>query len=1083
MAKKKKVDRSTHLNQLPGRRHHDEDLISLSKKAGLAALRLAGKSVNIVTAVRLNWNLRGFILLCFFFSGLASLIYQVLWVRQLGLIFGTTLQSVSTVLAIFMAGLALGSYLFGKIADRVSSPIRLFAFLEMGIGVYVMLIPLIFMALNAVQVSIYAVLPVGHVGVTLLRILGCFIVLIVPTTLMGGTLPVIAKFFVRNESELGGGVGNLYFINTLGAVSGAFLAGFFLIPYIGVLASTFLAASIDFAVGVIFYLLHRYKLKPVEEPLPAVEIVREAEEVVPVAVTVPQQLSKKRLKRLQRIERRMKQLNLSGYSRTMKLVVLVGFGFGGLASLSLEVSWTRVLSMVMGSSTYAFSLMLTAFLLGIALGSSIAARFIDRVRQPWVHFFAVQALIGISIVIINPLLGRMPLLFVRIFPGLAANFWALQVVQFLLLLLLMLIPTLLMGAAFPIAARIYADDTEHLGGSVGRLYAGNSFGSMVGPLLTGFVIIPLIGVQWSVSLVAMIYLVIAGAVFVVGFRHRFKVPDLSPLRHFLYGCLRPRKMLKIIRSIAISPLALIWVLLHPLQSTRGVGRVLSRVAVPLSAIVLLLAFIINLLLPVWGTWDKKILNSGVFLYYGSYYQEGASISESIIGQGQLIFYKEGLMSTVAVYNEANGDRALTIDGKADATAFADLSTELMLGHLPMLLHPNPEQVLVIGLGSGITLGAVQLHEQLVSVEAVEIEGAVIEAAAYFAGLNNDALNNDKLTMIHADARNYVLAQTRKAVKYDVITAEPSNPWMAGNSNLFTREQFELYKRALNDDGILCQWLHYYSMSQEDIKTVINTFTRVFPNATLWRTPNDIMLIGTKGEQSIDFTALQSRVQQDTILADMKRVNVRNVYDLLGMFVMGPDALATYSAGSPLHTDNLPILQFSAPKSLYRSDAATENIRRLQARAQKIEEVGSLVVNQEAGFTTRMQRQRELWSYFCQGPINLANNAVDEAEKAFIAMLNTGANDAFAHKVLGQFYISSGDSAKAIDHLEKATALNPTDATVWVSMADIYVGQGQLQKAVEANSNAINLVNDSALLYSKRAHVYQKMENWDAAIED
>jgi len=1139
LANKKKADRRSRLYQLPRVHRPPKDLISITKKAGLAALRAVGSNINVAATIRNNWNLRGFIVLCFSIAGMASLMDQVLWMRQLGLIFGTTMEAVSTVLAVFMAGLALGSYLFGKMADKTKNPLRLYAILQMGIGAYVMLTPLIFSGLNAAQVSIYGSLPVGSAGVTILRVMLSFLVLIVPTTLMGGTLPVIGKFFVRKEEELGGGIGNLYFINTLGAVLGAFLAGFVLIPYLGVLASTFLAASLDFAIGVGFYFLQKYKIKPVEQPPPEEEVVEE--------VPVQPQLSKKQLKRQERDERKRARFAPPAYSRAMKWVVLVGFGFGGLASLSLEVSWTRVLSMVLGSSVYAFSLMLTAFLLGIALGSAIVSKFVDRARHLWIYFFVVEVLIGIAVVVLNPLLGELPLLFVRVFPSLQANFWLLQFVEFLLLLLIMLVPTMLMGAAFPIAAKIYTDDLEHLGGSVGRLYAGNTFGSMIGPLLTGFVIIPLIGIQWSVSLVSIIYMAIAGAVFIVGFKDRLKVPDMAPLRAFVAANVRPAPILK---GIQMTPRLVMSALIHPIRSASGVSKGIAKISVGLAGVTVLAVLIVNILIPILGAWDKTILNSGVFLYSENYYEGTGSLNETMtLGGGQLVYYDEGLMATVAVYDDIDGDRALTVDGKVDATTFGDLSTELLSGHLPMLMHDDPEKVLLIGVGSGITLGAVELYPSLVNVEAVEIESAVVEAARdYFNQANGDALNHPKLKMIQADARNYVLAQTKKDTKYDVITAEPSNPWMAGNSNLFTREQFELYEQILDDDGVICQWIHYYSMSLNDLKTVLATFTGVFPNTTLWRTGGDLLMVGTEGEQSLDFTALNIRLQQEDVHADLRRMEVNDIYDVLGRFVMGPTALAEYCEDAPIHTDNHPILQFSAPKSLH-SDTVLDNAQSLQSSTERIEDVDSFLVNYEAevNFATEIQKQIGFYIHYTDviyneqyalasqqkalaiqqkrlasqqkalasqekgdyaaaieydneaaeyaneeaAHTNIAFGYASDALAANEAVLGTGARDAYAHRRLGEIYkkrfldggMDAQDLDKAFTHLKQSVALNPTYAPTWIELGGIYLVMEQLQEAIDSYSNAINLAEDNVFLYNLRGQIKLQTGDYNGAIAD
>jgi len=942
------------------------------------------------------------VLFCFFFSGMASLIYQVLWVRQLGLVFGNTLYSVSTVLAVFMAGLALGSYLFGRLADRTDNPLRLFALLEVGIGIYVLAIPLIFQGLMDAQIFFFQQLPEGHSSLNLIRIVLSFLVLLVPTTLMGGTLPVIAKFYVRSESVLGRGVGTLYFINTLGAVLGSFLAGFALIPLIGVLAATILAATVDLAIGIGFFALQRRLAG------------REEFRVVPAAKSTspPMKMKEKKIRKV------------VPYSRTLRLAVLVGFGLAGLASLSLEVSWTRVLSLVLGSSVYAFSLMLTAFLLGIAVGSSIAARFIDRSKNPWRDFVLVEAFIGISIIVLNPVLGQLPSLFVGVFSGLQQNFWALQTVLFLLSFLIMLVPTTLMGAAFPIAAKIYTQDIKQLGTSVGRLYAGNTLGAMVGPLFTGFVIIPLIGIQKSIFLVALIYLAIAGAVFLLG-----------PMR-------RPK-----LKGLATAALVIIAV--------------------------------VGSLVP---SWDPVVLNSGVYIYASTYARSyetmGTSLREQITASSYLLFHKEGLQATVSVSEQAAGVRGLQIDGKADAsTGHIDLPTELLLGHLPMLLHPEPKTALVVGLGSGITLGAVTQHASLEKVVAVEIEPAVLEAAAYFVRNNNNALNDSRLKMKVTDARNYLLASSEQ---YDVITAEPSNPWLSGSSVLFTREQFELYRQRLSPDGIITQWIHYYSMSPQDLRTVLNTFTSVFPHSTLWLTTTDLLLVGSQQELHIDLQALTERLQQEEVRVDLERVGIRDSYGVLGYFLMDEQAVNSYSAGAPLHTDNNPILEFSAPKNLYK--AGTQAI--LESMEPYIGSIFPLLINvADSEVEGKIQQYVESRNHSIQALLFWGQQNWEEALAETEAALVNNPGNLFMRDLHVQGCLRLGQTQQAIDSLVEGINAVPSFAPLYIKLGDIYIRLQQYEKALELFGEALKLVPDNAFVYYFQGLAHLQLNNHDQAIAD
>ena len=933
---------------------------------------------------------------------MASLIYQVLWVRELGLVFGNTLYSVSTVLAVFMGGLALGSYLFGRLADRTSNPLRLFALLEVGIGLYVLAIPLIFQGLMDAQIFFFQQLPEGHSSLNLIRIVLSFLVLLFPTTLMGGTLPVIAKFYVRSKSVLGRGVGVLYFINTLGAVLGSFLAGFALIPLIGVLAATILAATVDLAVGIGFFILQR-RLKGREE----FRVVQAAKPTSP-----PTKMKERKIR------------EVAPYSKTLRLCVLVGFSLAGLASLSLEVSWTRVLSLILGSSVYAFSLMLTAFLLGIALGSSIAARFIDSSKNPWRDFVLVEAFIGISIIVLNPVLGQLPSLFVGVFSGLQQNFWALQTVLFLLSFLIMLVPTTLMGAAFPIAAKIYTQDIKQLGTSVGRLYAGNTLGAMVGPLFTGFVIIPLIGIQRSIFLVALIYLAIAGAVFLLG-----------PMR-------RPK-----FRALATGALVIVAV--------------------------------VGSLLP---SWDPVVLNSGVYMYADEYARNyetmGISLRQGITATSYILFHKEGRQATVSVSEHSDGSIGLRIDGKVDAsTSHNDLPTELLSAHLPMLLHPEPKTALVVGLGSGISLGAVTQHASLEKVVAVEIEPAVIEAAAYFAQDNNNALDDSRLRMKVTDARNYLLASTEQ---YDVITAQPSNPWLSGSSALFTREQFELYRQRLSPDGIIAQWIHYYRMSPQDLRTVLNTFTSVFPYSTLWLTTADLLLIGSQEELRIDLQALTARLQQEEVRVDLERVGIKDSYGVLGHFLMDEQSVRSYSAGAPLHTDNHPILEFSAPKNVYEGGIQAN----LESMEPYIGSIFPLLINvADSEVEGKIQQYAQARNHSIQALLFWGQNNWEKTLSETEAALANNPGNMFMRELHVQSCLRFGQTQLAIDSLVEGINAVPSYTRFYSHLSDIYVGLKQYENAVAIYGEALKFIPDNAFVYYFRGLAHQQLNNYGQAIAD
>jgi spermidine synthase len=323
--------------------------------------------------------------------------------------------------------------------------------------------------------------------------------------------------------------------------------------------------------------------------------------------------------------------------------------------------------------------------------------------------------------------------------------------------------------------------------------------------------------------------------------------------------------------------------------------------------------------------------------------------------------------------------------------------------------------------------------------------------------------------------------------------------MAGNSILFTRDQFELYKQVLDDDGVICQWVHYYSMSNDDLETVLNTFIQVFPNTTVWRTEADLLLVGTKNNQSIDFSALNTRLQLAGILSDLQRIDIDGIYDLLGQFVMGSEALADYCKDAPIHTDNHPILQFSAPKSLHISTNLMTNAQRLQNNAQSLESIDSLLINYdgEANFTQNMTNQREFFINYTNEIVNSQNALISRkegdttAQEAYAnaalaaneAMLSTGARDAFAHRRLGSIKLVRGEFNEAVAHLEQSVALNPTHVPTLVDLADAYIGLSSFQDARDAFSRTIELVNENGFLYQWRGYANFGAGNIGAAIID
>lgn len=426
------------------------------------------------------WGLRLAVYPLFFASGAAGLIYEVVWTRTLLSVFGAGLYAVCAVLAAFMAGLALGSWALGGASDRLRRPLMLYAGLEAAIGLAgAVALPLL-RHVDLVDGWAYVHLG-GSAGVlAALRFILAFGLMLIPTTLMGATLPVLSRFLVRDSSHLGAHIGSLYAINTLGAVVGAFAAGFLLIGQLGLLATELLAAGFNFGVAALALLIAL-----------AVEGRRSAAPEQPADASVggPAVGAGKNV--------------AAGGGDLFALSdvnwVLVTAFLTGLVSLAAQVIWSRSLVFsfdYLKNTTYTFSAMLTVFLAGLALGSAVTGLIIDHQRQPLRLYGILLALLGLSILfsIIMLYYGAGLLKITEEFDA-EKNYlnWTVAVANVILKTYGVLgIPTFLMGMAFPVAARV-AVQVGHVGRDVGRLYSLNTIGAIAGSLLAGFVIIPLLG--------------------------------------------------------------------------------------------------------------------------------------------------------------------------------------------------------------------------------------------------------------------------------------------------------------------------------------------------------------------------------------------------------------------------------------------------------------------------------------------------------------------------------------------------------------------------------------------------------------
>ena len=414
----------------------------------------------------------------FFFSGATGLIYEVTWTRMFAFAFGNTTYAVSAVLSAFMAGLALGSALFGRYIDGRGNELKIYALLELGIGLSALGIPLALQFLDLFYALIYQKLSFSIWALTASRAVLSFVVLLVPTFLIGATLPVMSKFAVARPGQIPVRVGLLYALNTLGAAAGCFATGFAFLEYFGVQGSSNLAVAGNLVLAAVFGQLARMQPPPAGEPAVPEDRDQEAKPVI---------------------------------SRRYLSLILAGFALAGFTSLGYEVLWTRLLVFKLKTTVYAFSIMLTIFLAGIGLGSALLAALEKRykIKNHLSLFGFIEAAIGLWALGSILLFGELDRFF-----GPWSSTWSVRVAeQMMVAASFMLVPTLLMGAAFPTVSRIYVRHIRHLGASIGDVYSINTLGSVFGACFTGFFLVRMLGTQNSLVLMALLNLLIATVIF------------------------------------------------------------------------------------------------------------------------------------------------------------------------------------------------------------------------------------------------------------------------------------------------------------------------------------------------------------------------------------------------------------------------------------------------------------------------------------------------------------------------------------------------------------------------------------------
>jgi spermidine synthase len=773
--------------------------------------------------------------LCFILSGATGLIYEVLWARMLGLVFGATTVAISTVLAAFMGGLAIGSALAGRIGAKIARPIRAYGILEIGIAIYALAVPFIFALVDDLYFVLWNKFSPSFYVFSLLRFFLSGLLLLIPTTLMGATLPVLSAALLRSQKTPTTSITKLYTRNLVGAICGTIAAGFFLLPTLGVRKTIYVASIINICIGIAAIIAERRFGGTLAEPNAQRALNTSVRSDEAIKIDQP------------------------------KFWLFCAF-VSGFVTFSTQVAWTRVLTMIVGSSTYAFSITIALFLLSLSLGAYVIARLRLKTspRRVLMKFELATAFsLVLSIFVIN----KMPSLLITMGLKLNISTWLeLLALQLALITLLIPLPAFLMGATMPLVLRWADGHGERSVQLVGWSYAANTVGAIAGALIAGFVLIPRVSTRFTIMFAVALCLVVAGLAY---------EPKLGS---------HDRDVRKALAAGASVGLILLTFLISPRMNLEGLSI---------------------------GAYDSlvRVLAKS----RGATADSARERRER--GEHRLLLYEEGPSATVSVRQDWDVI-SMSLNGRTNASDREDMPTQVMLGQLPLLLSPRGKRALMVGFASGVSAGSM-LQSPIESVECVELEPATVGASRFFEHVNNRPLNDPRLRLIIDDARSYLRVTSNR---YDMIVSEPNHPWVPGVANLFTKEFFVLGRDRLNEDGLFVQWLQIYQLSTDSLRSVLATFQNVFPHVLVFRVEGankgkDLLLVGSKKPITLDRLSLG--FNDARMSAELARVNIKSEADVRAWFVCDESRLAPAVSGAIINTDDNMHIEMTAPKEAFR----------------------------------------------------------------------------------------------------------------------------------------------------------------------
>ena len=718
------------------------------------------------------------LLLCFFCSGLAALLYETAWAREFAFVFGTSELAVVSVLAAYMGGLAIGAALAGPLAARSRRPILLYGLLELAIAVFALLVPFAIRGVTWVYVALFGgleTLPAeGQLGGAIFYVAASFLILLPPTAAMGATLPLLARHAVRSEAEIGRRVGILYAVNTAGAIAGTLIAAFWLLPWLGLRQTVWAGAAINLLVFVLAALLAR---------------------------AAPARKSTAGAASATRLERHW---------------VLPAIALSGLISFTYEILWFRLLGHVLGGSVSAFSTMLAGFLAGIALGSALGSRIATSASRARAGFAAAQLMAALLSLAAFGFVEQLPALALRLGAGTGGSLFG----NALFAASMLLPAAVAIGVTFPCAVRLVARHPDQAAPATARVYAWNTLGAITGAIAAGFWLLPGLGYAGTLTWAAATNLLLA-----IGF-----------------ALTLPRA--KWLAGIPAAGLAALLVFPPP---------------------------------PPWA-----LLRSSPFAAQPK--------------EGEVAYYGVGRAATVLALEtdrgwllSTNGLPESTIEHPEETPGRFQLAR--WLGFLAAVANPEARTLLLIGLGGAGTLDAIP--GTLEQIDVIELEAEVVAANREISTLSGvDRLADPRIRVHVNDARGALMLTD---ARWDAIVSQPSHPWTAGASHLYTREFFEIVREHLAPGGVFVQWIGLGFVDPPLLRSLVATLRAVFPAVRVYQ-PVPAGIIFLASEQPIDVEG-QAAAALAAAPEDFARFGVFTPEDIAAALILDEEGSAAFGGGA------------------------------------------------------------------------------------------------------------------------------------------------------------------------------------------